>query len=178
MSDTPPRAVLDASVLIPRWSRGALRRLASAEPPRYQPIWSTAIVAEVWRVLTAQRLRQGDALAVIATDADAMWRWLDPVMTVVPAYGPPPGSPTSPLRDARDEHPWNAALHARATFVVSHNVRDFPPPTTLGTGARHVAHGIRFLTAIEFIEDVLGCDAALLYGAPLPRAGVLRSHRS
>lgn len=42
---------------------------------------------------------------------------------------------------------------------------------------RHLYHGVEFLTAIEFIADVLGEDAAVLYGQPLP-AGVVRSQRS
>ena len=178
----PPRAVLDASVLVPRWSRGALRRLALLDPAPYQPVWSTAIVGEVWRVLTTQRLRRGDPTAVIASAAHAMWRWLDPIMAVVPAATPPPGVLPSPLRDPRDEHLWNAALHASAAYVVSHNTRRFPPPVPLSPGAgsalRHLAHGVEFVTAIEFIEEVLGFDAATLYGAPIPAGGIVRSARS
>jgi hypothetical protein len=42
---------------------------------------------------------------------------------------------------------------------------------------RHLYHDVEFLTAIEFIEAVLGEDAAALYGRPLP-AGVVRSRRT
>jgi hypothetical protein len=43
---------------------------------------------------------------------------------------------------------------------------------------RHLAHGVEFLTAIEFVENVLGEDAALLNGQALPAGGVVRSRRS
>lgn len=177
-----PRAVLDASVLVPHWSRGALRHLALLEPPPCHLIWSTAIVGEVWRALTTQRLQRGDPPGTIGAQSHAMWEWLDPVMEVVRAAAPPPGAPPSPMRDPRDEHLWNAALNAEAAYVVSHNTRHFPPPTLHLVGGerllRHLAHGVEFVTAIEFIEDILGHDATALYGAPLPPGGLIRSGRS
>jgi hypothetical protein len=182
----PPIAVLDASVLVPRWSRLVLRLLAAASPPRYTAVWSTAIVAETWRILTQQRLQAGDSLAAIRRDARQMHAWLDPVLTVVECWRRPAGCPPSPLSDPADEHLWNAAINARATYIVSHNIRDFPPAIDLARPrseaasavGHHLAHGVAFLTAIEFIEDVLGEDAALLYGRELPAGGIVRSHRA
>jgi hypothetical protein len=182
----PPIAVLDASVLVPRWSRLVLQHLAAARPPRYTAVWSTAIVAETWRILTEQRLRAGDAPAAISRDAHRMHARLDPVMTIVECWRRPADAPLSPLPDRHDEHLWNAALNAGARYIVSHNVRDFPPVTSvIGRGAdqasparRHLAHTVEFLTAIEFIDDVLGENAALLYGQALPSEGVVRSRRS
>jgi hypothetical protein len=58
-----------------------------------------------------------------------MWRWLDPVMEVVPAIVPPPGVPPSPMCDPRDEQLWNAALNAGTAYAVSHNTRHFLSPT-------------------------------------------------
>lgn len=43
--------------------------------------------------------------------------------------------------------------------------------------ARHLYQNVEFLTAIEFIEGVLGADVAVFYGRPLP-AGVVRSRRA
>lgn len=113
-----------------------------------------------------------------------MWASLDPFLRIAEASRRPPDAPPSPLRDPHDEHLWIAALNAGAGYVVSHNTRHFPPPTIVGTApgdatrrvVRHVAHGIEFPTAIEFVEQVLGEDAAL-YGQPLP-AGIVRSRRS
>lgn len=95
----------------------------------------------------------------------------------------PPGTPSSPLSDPNDTHLWYAAINAGASYVISHNTRHFPPAVPVVTAAgspramRHLYHGVEFLTAIEFIEDVLGEEAATLYGRPLP-AGVVRSHRT
>ena len=38
--------------------------------------------------------------------------------------------------------------------------------------------GVEYLTAIEFVEDVLGADAVQFYGAPLPAGALLRSRRT
>lgn len=178
-----PIAVLDTSVLVARWSRIALQKLAIQG--RFDAVWSTAIVAETWRVVGIQRANEGDSLGTISRDAHEMWSKLDPVLRIVGASHRPPGTPPSPLRDRRDEHLWNAALNAGAQFVVSHNTRHFPPAVTVeslaGEGAvpvvRHIAHGVEFVTAIEFIEDVLGEDAVALYNQPLP-PGIVRSRRS
>ena len=62
---------------------------------------------------------------------------------------------------------------AGARYIVSHNVTDFPP---LAQG-RHVYGGIEYLTVIEFVEDVLGEDAAMVFGAALPPGAGLRSGR-
>lgn len=110
---------------------------------------------------------------------------LDPFLRVVECWRRPVGAPPSPLRDPGDEHLWNAALNAGARYIVSHNTRDFPAPVLVTVDVageprrvpRHVYHDVEFLTAIEFIEGVLGEDAATLYGRALP-AGVVRSRRT
>jgi hypothetical protein len=72
---------------------------------------------------------------------------------------------------------------AGARFVVSENTTDFPPtvaehdPSSGRAVLHHVYGGIAYLTAIEFIEDVLGEDAAQIHGADLPRV-LTRSGRS
>lgn len=128
------------------------------------------------------RLQRGESPVAIGASAHAMWQWLDPVMLTVPASAPPPGAPPCPLRDPRDEHLWSAALHANAAYIISHNTRDFPSPIMNEADSavrfQHLAHGVEFLTAIEFAEDVLRFDAATLYGAPLPARAAIRSHRS
>lgn len=179
----PPTALLDTSVLVARWSRIALQKLAMQQ--RFDAVWSTAIVAETWRVIGFQRASEGGALGDISRDAHEMWAKLDPVLRIAEASHRPPGTPPSPLRDRHDEHLWNAALNAGAQYVVSHNTRHFPPAITItsssgegeGEVVRHIAHGIEFVTAIEFIEDVLGEDAVALYNQPLP-PGIVRSRRS
>jgi hypothetical protein len=58
-----------------------------------------------------------------------------------------------------------------ARYVVSQNTADFPPLAD----RCHVYQGIKSLTAIEFVEDVLGADPAEVYGRPVPAGARLRS---
>ena len=72
-------------------------------------------------------------------------------------------------------------MAARAQYVVSHNLADFPPLAQ----SRHQYDGVEHLTAIEFVQDVLGAVAVVTYGAAPqsphamvgvgPRAYVLRA---
>ena len=94
--DVPPRAVLDSSVLVPAWSRLLLSSLASAWPVLYTPVWCEWIIAETWRVLTAQRLRRLPAITPaderqLSASANAMLTALLQVMTfvsVIPPFDP------------------------------------------------------------------------------------------
>jgi predicted nucleic acid-binding protein len=182
-----PIAVLDTSVLIPAWSRIALQRLATPPERRYQPLWSEWIIGETWRALTLRAVEKGDSAAMISTKANAMMRRLLDVMTIVSLAGGRvvPANP-SPLRDPDDAPIWATAVLGGADFVVSHNTHHFPAPVeqrVLVRGAemvfrRHLHGGIEFLTAIEFIEGVLGADATLAFGRPLPPHGVIRSRRA
>ena len=93
-----------------------------------------------------------------------MWRHLLTVMRVVSIAAPSVTLPQSPLRDADDAPIWTTAVVSGAQYVISHNTRDFPPLVrsveTIGgqqrTIQRHIYQGTEFLTAIEFIQDVLG----------------------
>jgi hypothetical protein len=46
MNERMPRAVLDASVLVPNWSRIMLSDLAGRRPARFTAIWCEWIIAE------------------------------------------------------------------------------------------------------------------------------------
>lgn len=172
-----PFAVLDSSALVPRWSRTRLQRLAVVRDAAYTPFWSEWIIAETWRVLTERWFRllpRGDVpdLHRLRRDANEMMRQLLQVMRLVTLRGYS-GSPAWPsLTDLNDVPIWETAIVAGAQYVVSQNTRHFPPLV----GGRHVYEGVEFLTAIEFIEDVLGADAAE-NGSPLPVGAALRSRR-
>lgn len=184
-SGTPPVAVLDTSVLYPAWSRVLLQRLAGGDPPRFRGVWSGEIVRELWRTLTAQSMARGRSPEAARNQVRGMLYPLHQALVLVDGAGRSPATPPSPLRDPGDEHLWNAAVNAGAHYVVSHNTRDFPPPTLVTAraademvqAARHLYQNVEFLTAIEFIEGVLDEDAAVLYGRPLP-AGVVRGRRA
>jgi predicted nucleic acid-binding protein len=107
-------------------------------------------------------------------------------MRLVSVRNVPPSVRPSPLTDPNDALVWATAVIARAGYIVSHNTAHFPPlvreHAVLEGRAlvmqRHMHQGIECLTAIEFIEDVLGEDAAAVYGRSLPTAGLVRSHRA
>ena len=178
LAPVPPVAVLDSSVLVPLWSRVVLQQLAARPDRPFVPAWSEWIIAETWRVLAWRWLtraaRTDEAEWHSLTQAaNAMLRYLLPVMTLVSLRGYAGPAPWPELRDEEDVPIWQTAVVARAQYVVSHNATDFPPLVQ----GRHVYGGIEYLTAIEFVEDVLGADAAVVYGAPLPPGALLRSCR-
>ena len=181
-----PVAVLDTSVLVPRWSRLTLQALAHGPDRRYQPVWSEWIIGETWRVLTDRLARSGVARSVIAAQANEMMRHLLPVMQLVSVATLPANAPSSPLTDPNDAPVWATALVAQAHFVVSHNTAHFPAPIheeVAIEGRRYVLErhrhtGVEFLTAVEFIQDVLGEDPAAILGEPVPQHGLVRSRRT
>ncbi len=63
---------------------------------------------------------------------------------------------------------------ASAQYVASHNTRHFPPLVQ----GRHRYAGIEYLTAIEFVEDVLAENAAASFGSALPSGAPVRSGRA
>ena len=102
-----------------------------------------------------------------------MLRQLLPVMTLVSLgrYTGPEPWPT--LQDDEDAPIWQTAVIAGPQYVVSHNLADFPPLVQ----GRHIYRGIEYLAVIEFVTDVLGADAEVVYGASLPQAALIRSGR-
>lgn len=181
-----PRAVLDSSVLIPSWSRFVLQRLAATTERRYQPVWSEWIIAETWYVLADRAARDDIARVATSVRAKRMLRYFLSVMDLVSVANVPEISGRSPLRDPDDAEIWATAVLGQARYVISHNTNDFPPlvqATVLRDGQRYSEHrhahdGVEFLTAIEFIEDVLGEDVAAILGRLMPERGVIRSRRA
>ncbi len=168
-----PVAVIDTSVLVPVWSRLVLQRLAAAG--QFQPVWSEWIIAETWRVLTRRWLaRHGtEDEEALAQAANRMLRRFLTVMRLVSIRDFVGPAPWPGLKDANDEPIWATAVVAGTQYIVSHNVEDFPPFVE----GCHAYGDVEYLTVIEFVEDVLGEDAATVYGAPLPAGGLTRSHR-
>ena len=181
-----PIAALDTSVLVSSWSRLALQQLAEGHRQRYQPVWSEWIVAETWYILADRAARKGIPRKTTSIQSKQMMRYFLPVMRLVSVAHPPPTMPPSPLDDRDDAEVWATAFVGEAQYVVSHNTTDFPPlaPDTVvldgrsHVARRHLYEGIEFLTAIEFIESVLGTDPVSILGRPLPERGVIRSRRS
>jgi len=136
------------------------------------PIWCEWIIAETWRVLTMQRLRRLQTITPaderqISTSANAMLTALLQVMTFVSVV-PPFDTAWPAAGDAADLPIWSAAVRSDARFVVSHNLRDFPPRDADGLCAHG---GIEFITAANFVADVLGLDLAAVAPLPIPATG-------
>jgi hypothetical protein len=172
-------AVLDSSVLVPNWSRITLQRIAARLAPPYAPVWSEWIIAETWRILTQRWLERFGRTSVdgdhrLRSMANEMLRHLLPVVRLYSLRGYAGLDPWPELTDVDDTPIWRTAVVARAQYVVSHNSRHFPPLVS----GRHVYQGVEYLTAIEFIEDVLGLDAEAVYQRPLPAGAHVRSRRS
>lgn len=183
---TGPVAVLDTSVLVAAWSRITLQNLADRPSPLYRPIWSEWIIAETWRVLTWRWAQRGIAWDTISASANSMLRYLVKVMRLLSLHeAVDPGTP--PIIDPNDLPVWTTAVLANARYIVSDNTRDFPPlveertVTTDGRACLLVQHryaGVEWLTAIEFIQDVLGENPEDILGRSLPPSGVVRSQRA
>jgi hypothetical protein len=172
-------AVLDSSVLVPEWSRLSLQRIAAAPEPPYTPAWSEWIIAETWRVLTQRWLARYGHVSTseeghLRDTANRMMRRLLQVMRLhtLSGYAGPASWPE--LTDANDEPVWQTAVVAGARYVVSNNTHHVPP---LVDGL-HVYRGVEYLTAIEFIEDVLGINAETALQGALPHGARLRSRRT
>lgn len=103
-----------------------------------------------------------------------MLNFLLPVMQMASLHGYRGSDPWPELIDPNDIPIWDTATAASARYIISHNTNDFPPLVN----GRHVWRGIEYLTAIEFIEDILGVDITLLTTAPLTPAMLLRSRRA
>lgn len=142
----PYLAVLDSSVLVPAWSRFVLQRLAARPSPAFAPVWSEWIIAETWSVLTWRWFARAGRADVaewraLSRAANAMLRYLLPVMTHVSLRDGSDAAPWPGLRDAADAPIWQTAVIASARFVVSQNLADFPP---LRNG-HHVYDSIEYL---------------------------------
>jgi hypothetical protein len=170
--------VLDSSALVPRWSRFVLQRLATRADPPFVPTWSEWIIAETWRTLAwrwLNRAAQPDEFewASLTRAANEMLRSLVPVMRLVSLREYVGPDPWPELTDQDDLPIWQTAIVAGAHYVVSHNVKDFPPLIQ----GHHVYRGIEYVTAIELVEDVLGEDAVEVYGEALRPGAAVRSRR-
>jgi hypothetical protein len=178
VSAPPVRAVLDASVLVARWSRLVLSVAAKGSVRRFQPIWSEWIIAETWRVLAVRWLRQQpaparDDEAALTRAANAMLLALLPVMELV-SVAPPFEAAWPQLRDRYDRPVWAVARRAAAHFVISHNLSDFPPRDQDGL-CRHA--GVEYITAENFLRDVLLLDPEHVLLSRLPDVRVYHQRR-
>jgi len=147
----PLRAVLDTSALVSARLRIALQE--AADSGQFIAIWSPWIIGELYRMLAwrwLERTRDFSAANQTACgrSAKAMMALLIATFEIVSPLPPyPPAWPT--LTDIDDYPIWAAAKLGQAGFVVSENIRHFPPRAPDG---RHVHEGIEYLTTRAFLE--------------------------
>lgn len=103
-----------------------------------------------------------------------MMRYLLLVMRHASLHGYSGPAPWPSMRDVNDIPVWDTATASGARYVISHNTTDFPPLVN----GRHLWQDIEYLTAIEFIEDILGEDIVALTTVPLTPGMLLRSRRT
>ncbi len=136
-------ALLDACVLYPARLRDLLLSLAAAD--LFEPKWSE-MIHEEWITnllanrpdLTRQQLEQTrDAMNRAFPDASV--------------YGFEPLMPALVLPDPDDRHVLAAAIHARAAFIITVNLKDFPP-------AALIPHGIEAAHPDDFVDYLFDVD--------------------
>lgn len=147
---TPVRAVLDANVLYSAFLRDVLLRLAGAG--LFLPYWSERIHEEWIRNLLAHRPDLSpEKLARTRAGMDTFF----PGALVA---GHEPLEARFSGVAAEDRHVSAAALKAQAGWIVTQNVRDFPPSALL-------PHGLAATTPDEFILMLLAMDRAAVHAA-------------
>lgn len=133
------RVLLDTCVLYPPMLRDFL--LALAARGLFAPLWSDGIASE-WLHLA---VRDG-AVGVPALLARMAARW--------PEGKVAPGDPALlELPDTADRHILAAAIAGHADFILTANLRDFPP-RALGP------HGMRARAPDDFVMDLWLADPA------------------
>lgn len=134
----PLRAVLDTSALLSS-DRHWLWLLAREQV--YEAVWSTFIVGELVRIRVEQAIAHGMVRSVYRERINNLVHRLSDVAAVADYRTI---LLDGILSDPDDEPILATALAGRAGYVVSHNVRDFPPD-----GA---ALGVRFVTPAAFLS--------------------------
>ena len=123
------RLVLDTNVLVAafRSRRGASNALLrSAFEKRFAPLCSTALFLEYEAVLSREETRNatGHSLKDVQTIMDAFASIAEPVEL---SFCMRPM-----LKDSDDEMVLEAALNSDGGAIVTHNIRDFEPASSLG----------------------------------------------
>lgn len=149
-------ALLDANVLYPAGLRDFLLRLA--DQYLYQPLWSVAIHEEWIANLLADRPDLTvDRLERTRTIMDG--HFPEAVVSGYEAL-----IPELDLPDVRDRHVLAAAMHGRASLIVTFNLRDFPAD-------RLAPHGVE----AQHPDDFIG---GLLESQPEAVLAAVRGHRA
>lgn len=158
-------AVLDACVLYQGWLTDLL--LCIAEVGAFEPVWSGAIHAEWMRNLQA---RPDIPVAKIEYRRSEMDRAF-PAANVAapPALVSAVQAACSTAAQRKDAHVVATAVAAKATVIVTHNIKDFAPSVLS-------RYGLSKIRPDPFCVDLLAANQArVLAGIRAHRAGVRRT---
>ena len=137
-------AVLDACVLVPMPVADTLLRLA--EPPAlYRPRWTDAILAEVTRTLVVRLGKSWDK----AHYREAAMRDFFPD-SLIKDYERLVDKVTSHPKDC---HVLAAAVAGRADYLVTFNLKHFPPQS-------EGEHEVKVVGPSTFLKELAGLDRA------------------
>jgi predicted nucleic acid-binding protein len=140
-----PSVILDTCVLAPMPLCDTLLRLAES-PALYVPKWSADILRELRSTLLKMGYTEAQATRrITAMDMafeDACVRGYDHVINVMTNH-------------PKDRHVLAAAVHVRASVIVTHNIRDFPPKSLK-------LHSVAVLTPDAFLQGHVGNNQDLV----------------
>jgi predicted nucleic acid-binding protein len=148
-------AVIDACVLCSPLKRGLILSLAEAE--FFQVRWSDQIMNETEKAITIILSKKDHSDAVErATQARNIMNQAFAEATIVEYEHH--GNGIGKLPDEGDRHVIAAAIEAKADFIVTENLKDFPRKVL-------VKYGIKAKSSDEFIADAISLSPSLAISA-------------
>jgi len=154
--------VLDACVLAPPANRDLI--LCLAEAKFFRPQWSERILSEAENAIAEIIVKRQPENADAANKAR---RVIERMTQAFPEAlidgGYKVYEPSLRLPDADDRHVLAAAIHCRASTIVTDNLKDFP-------AGELAKHSIEAKSADDFIADEIGLDI-------IKAVGVVRNMR-
>jgi predicted nucleic acid-binding protein len=138
--------VLDACVLIPRYTRAIL--LDAAERGLYRPVWSTRILDEVEENLVEGGFMRADQAARLRRNFE---NYFEEALC-----DPPKALEAAMMNDPKDRHVLATAVHEGASVIVSENLRDFPELAL-------TPHGVEAKCVDDFLVDLYHLEPATLH---------------
>lgn len=143
-------ALLDTCVLWPSLQRDFL--LSLAVEGLYRPLWSEAILDELYRHEQRKLIKRGSAPAAARGSAEHLLDRMRAAFADAVVTGWEPLEGSFGLPDPDDEHVVAAAVIGGAGVIVTDNVKHFP--------ASNVPGHIQVLRGSEFAADTADLDPA------------------
>lgn len=161
MPSSPPArpvAVLDACVLVPAGLRDLL--LSLADTKAFRPVWQDDILAETQRNAAKVLVKQG------VPSSDSASRSASTVAVMQSAFSdarlqPARWKPLVPemTNHTKDRHVLAAAVGAKATHLVTENMKDFPPASRRGVLVQRPDAFMLDLLATHPLQTLAGVEA-------------------